>query len=143
MSVLDTLQADMKTAMKAGDAPRLSAIRMLISAVRYVSIDKPGMTDEDVLDVLRREAKKRRESVAAYTTGNRPELAEQEQKELELIESYLPAQMDEGAVRAKVQEVLGAAHYDNFGMAMNAVMKELKGKAEGGVVSRIVREMYK
>ena len=142
MSVLDTLQADMKTAMKAGDAKRLSAIRMLISAVRYVSIDKPDMTDEDMLEVLRREAKKRRESVDAYTAAGRTEQAEVEQFELVLIESYLPAQMDETTVRAKVKEVLGATHYDNFGLAMQGVMKELKGKADGGLVSRIVKELY-
>ncbi len=142
MSVLDTLQADMKTAMKAGDAKRLSAIRMLISAVRYVTIDKPDMTDADMLDVLRREAKKRRESVQAYTDAGRTEQAEAEQFELALIESYLPAQMDERVVRTKVQEVLGATHYDNFGLAMQAVMKELKGKADGGLVSRIVKELY-
>lgn len=142
MSLLDTLTEDMKTAMKAGDKARLSAIRMLVSAVRYVGIDAGEMTDDKVTAVLQREAKKRRESIEAYTVAGRTESAEQEKQELAIIETYLPQMMSEAAVRENVEKVLKNGTFPNFGAAMGAAMNELKGKADGGTVSKIVKELY-
>lgn len=139
-SLMKRLTDDMKTAMKAGDKPRLSAIRMLVSAVRYVGIDTGEMTDEKVVEVLTREAKKRRESVEAYRNAGREEQARGEEFELTVIQEYLPTLMSEEEVRAKVQELLINKGLP-MGQAIGLVMKELKGKADGGVVSRIVKEV--
>ena len=133
----------MKTAMKAGDKSRLSAIRMLVSAVRYVGIDAGEMTDEKVIAVLQKEAKKRRESIEAYTAAGRTEAAEQEKRELAIVEEYLPKMMKEGEVKAKVEEVLKNGSFPNFGAAMGACMAALKGQADGGMVSRMVKELYR
>ena len=142
MSLLSQLTDEMKTAMKSGDKKRLSTIRMLISAIRYAQIDTPEMTKEDEIKVLQKEAKKRRESIVAYREADRAEQLAIEEDELKLIEEYLPTMMGEEEVRAKVKEIIGNGEYANFGMVMNAVMKELKGKADGSVVSRMVKEVY-
>ena len=142
MSLLSQLTDEMKTAMKSGDKKRLSTIRMLISAIRYAQIDTPEMTKEDEIKVLQKEAKKRRESIVAYREADRAEQLAIEEDELKLIEEYLPTMMGEEEVRAKVKEIIGNGEYANFGMVMNAVMRELKGKADGSVVSRMVKELY-
>jgi|APSaa5957512576_1039674.scaffolds.fasta_scaffold89947_2 hypothetical protein len=142
MSLLSQLTDEMKTAMKSGDKKRLSTIRMLISAIRYAQIDTPEMTKEDEIKVLQKEAKKRRESIVAYREADRAEQLAIEEDELKLIEEYLPTMMGEEEVRAKVKEIIGNGEYANFGMVMNAVMRELKGKADGSVVSRMVKEVY-
>ena len=139
MSLLVTLQDEMKNAMRAKDVKRLSALRMLISAIRYAQIDK---ADVDEMDVMKKEAKKRRESVEAYTAAGRVEAAENEAYELALIEGYLPKQMSEEEVRAKVAQALNGATFDNFGLAMNGVMKVVGKEADGGMVARIVKELW-
>src|SRR5689334_16094089 len=111
----------MKTAMKARDQARLDALRLIVSAVRYAEVDSPNMSDEQIVAVLSKEAKKRRESIVAYEAAGRSEAAAQEKYELGIIEGYLPKMMDESVVRAKVQEVLSAHSYANFGLAMNGV----------------------
>lgn len=141
MSVLDTLQNDMKLAMKAGDPSRLSAIRMLISAIRYAQIDSPAMKDEEMLNVLRKEAKKRREAVEAYTAAGRTEQAESEQQELKLIETYLPVQMSEEEVHSKLVACSEQFAGKNFGEAMRIAMAAVKGQADGGMVSKIVKDI--
>lgn len=143
MSLLDTLQNDMKTAMKAGDKERLSALRMLVSAVRYAAIDHGEMSDDQVLAVLQKEAKKRRESIAAYTDAGRTESADAEKKELAIIETYLPTLMSEEEVREKAARILKDSAFPNFGAAMGAVMSQMKGQADGSVVSKIVKELYR
>ena len=92
--------------------------------------------------MLQKEAKKRRESIVAYREADRAEQLAIEEDELKLIEEYLPTMMGEEEVRAKVKEIIGNGEYANFGMVMNAVMRELKGKADGSVVSRMVKEVY-
>jgi uncharacterized protein YqeY len=143
MSVLVILQDQMKSAMRERDAQKLSAIRMLVSAIRYAQIDEPELSDEGMISVLKREAKKRRESIVAYTAAGRTEAAEAEAYELAMIEEYLPKQMDETVVRAKVEEALAGQTFANFGLAMNVVMKAVGKEADGGMVARIVKEIYK
>jgi uncharacterized protein len=142
MGLLLTLQEEMKNAMRARDQARLDALRLLISSIKYAEVDTPNMSDEQIVAVLQKEAKKRREAVLAYTTGGRPEAAEHEQYELALIETYLPKMMSKDEVRAKVGEVLSSQQFANFGMAMNGVMAELKGQADGGVVAKLVKELF-
>ena len=142
MGLLVTLQDEMKTAMKAHDQARLDAMRLIVSAVRYAEVDSPNLTDEQIVAVLTKEAKKRRESIVAYEGAGRTEAAEKEKYELGIIEAYLPKMMSEADVRAKVQEILSANTYPNFGMAMNGVMAALKGQADGGVVAKVVKELF-
>lgn len=113
-----------------------------MSAVRYAQIDNPEMGEEDEIRVLQKEAKKRRESIVAYKEAGRDEMLVIEEDELLVIEEYLPAMMSEDEVRVAVRKIVGEGEYPNFGMVMNAAMKELKGKADGGVVSKIVREIF-
>ena len=142
MSLLDKLTSDMKAAMRARDASRLSAIRMLVSAVRYVGIDSGEMSDDKVIAVLKKEAKKRREAIEAYEKAGRVESAAQEAQELSIIETYLPQMMSESEVRKVVSEILAKGQFANFGAAMGAVMRQVEGQADGGGVSKIVKELY-
>lgn len=141
MSILTNLQDEMKTALKAQDSRRLSAIRMLISAIKYVQVDKPDLDDAGMLAVLSKEAKKRREAIEAYTAAGRTEQAAGEQYELTLIEGYLPKQLTTEEIRSKLEAIRNQLAGKNMGEAMKVAMAELKGQAEGGVVSGIVREL--
>ena len=141
MSILTNLQDEMKTALKAQDSRRLSAIRMLISAIKYVQVDKPDLDDAGMLAVLSKEAKKRREAIEAYTAAGRTEQAAGEQYELTLIEGYLPKQLTTEEIRAKLEAIRDQLAGKNMGEAMKVAMAELKGQAEGGVVSGIVRKL--
>ena len=143
----DKLQEDMKSAMVAKDELRLSVNRMLKSAVQYFEIQKGGAgyeaTDEDILDVIGKEIKKRRESIELYKQGGRDEAAEKEQKELEILESYLPEQMPEEEVEKLVKEAVsqtGAKTMQDMGKVMGALMPKVKGKADATLVSDLVRK---
>ena len=142
MTILNVLQDEMKAAMKAHDQARLDALRLMVSAIRYAEVDSPNLNDEQIVAVLVKEAKKRRESIVAYKAGGREELAEKEQYELSLIEEYLPKMMSEDEVRNLVKQALDEAKPANFGMAMNAAMKVVGKNAEGGTVSKIVKELF-
>lgn len=141
------LQQELKQAMLARDTEKTSVLRMIISAIGYYEIQKGGAgyeaTKEDVLTVLQKEAKQHKDSIEQFTAGNRPELAEKEQKELAIIEAYLPAQMGEDDIRTLVKEAIaqtGASTQQDMGKVMGALMPKTKGKADGSVVSAIVRE---
>ncbi|MFZ2199527.1 MAG: GatB/YqeY domain-containing protein [Microgenomates group bacterium] len=136
------LQDQMKTAMKAHDQARLDALRLMVSAIKYVIVDKPDLDDAGMTEVLIKEAKKRREAIVAYKAAGRTEQAEQEEYELRLIEDYLPKMMGEEEVRVKVKEALEATKPENFGMAMNAAMKAVGGQSNGATVSKIVKELF-
>lgn len=144
MSLFEQLQSEMIQAMKQGDKEKVSTLRMIVSAIKYVAIDeKGGMSDESVITILQREAKKRREAISEYQKADREVLAQKEQKELDVIDQYLPEMMGEDEVRDVVSSVLGSKTFPNFGVAMGIVMNQLKGKADGTLVSRIVKELYK
>jgi len=126
---------------------KTSVLRMLLSAVGYFEIQKGGAnyeaTDEDVLAVIQKEAKQHKDSIKQFTAGGRQDLVEKEARELELLQRYLPAQMDEDDVRKLVSEAIsqtGATSPSDRGKVMGALMPKVKGKADGGLVSRIVRE---
>lgn len=142
MGILLTLQEEMKSAMRARDQSRLDALRLMISAIKYVEVDSPNLTEERVVAVLSTEAKKRREAIEAYTKAGRLESAEKEKYELSLIEDYLPKMMGEEEVRAKAEAVLSGSKWESFGQAMAAVMKVVKGQADGAVVAKVVKELY-
>ncbi len=133
--------------MLAKDEQKLSTVRMLKSALQYYEIQKGGAgyeaSDEDVLDVIEKEIKKRKESIELYKQGNRQDAADKEQQELEILQAYLPEQMPEDEVRNLVKEAItttGATTPQDMGKVMGALMPKVKGKADGTLVSSIVKK---
>jgi len=141
------LKEDLKKAMLAKDSETTSVLRMVISAVGYFEIQKGGAgyeaSDEDVLQVLQREAKQRKDSIEQFRNGGREELAAKEEKELQMLQAYLPQQMSEEEITNLVEEAItqtGASSPQDMGKVMGALMPKTKGKADGAIVSKIVRE---
>jgi len=144
VSLTEQLQADMTSAMRDGDALRRDTLRMAIAAAQNAAKDKRApLTDEEASDVLGREVKKRRESVAAYGAAGRDDLAAQEQAEIDILTPYLPEQLEESQIRAMVREAIevsGASSARDMGRVMSVLMPKLKGRADGKLVSAIVNE---
>jgi uncharacterized protein len=139
MSVLEQVQADVRTAMKAGERERASALRMIVDELQKDA--KLGKGDE--VAVLQRERKKRLEAAGAYRDGDRAEQAEAEQSEAELIEAYLPEQLSDEELGALVDAAVaetGASEQKQMGQVMSALMPKLGGRADGKRVSAAVRE---
>jgi len=141
----EQLDDDLKSAMKSREALRLSVLRMLKSAARYAEIEKgETLSDDDVLQVVARECKRRRESIEQFEKGNRADLVAQEKAELEILSGYLPEQLDEmeviGIAREVISELRAASKADK-GKVMGALMQKVRGKADGRLVNRIVDEL--
>ncbi len=141
------LQGELKESMLARDVLKTSVLRMLLSAINYYEIQKGGAgyeaTDEDVLVVIAKEAKQRKDSIEEFKKANRQELVDKETKELEMLQAYLPAQIDENKIREIVKQTIseiGATSVADIGKVMGALMPKVKGRADGGLVSKIVRE---
>ncbi len=143
MSLKERLDQDLKTAMRERAQLRLDTIRMLKSAVKYREIElmKP-LDDAGVHGVIASEVKRRRDAVEQYRAGNRPELAEKEEAEIAILQGYLPQQLGEAELRAKVDEAVkkvGAQGMKDMGAVMKALMPEVQGRAEGKAVSDMVK----
>lgn len=131
---------DMKIAMKAHDVLKLGVLRFMLSEIKNREIDaKHELVDDEVVALLRTEVKRRNEAIVQFKQGNRLDLAEQEEKELLVINAFLPAQMDGAAIEAIVSKVVATTESKDFGQVMRAVMQELKGQADGKIVSELVR----
>src|SRR3990170_4871491 len=141
----DKIQGDLQEAMIARDELRLSTLRMLKSGIQYFEIQKGAgyeVTDEDVIEVIGREIKKRKESIELYKKGGREELAQNEQKEIEILQNYLPEQISEEEVRKLIKETIsqtGASTIADIGKVMGTLMPKVKGKADSTLVSNLVR----
>jgi uncharacterized protein len=142
MTIQETITAQIKEAMKAGDSTKVITLRGLSSAFKNKALElqADSLTDEETVAVLHREAKKRKESIKVFEEAGRTELAEGEKTELAIIQEYLPQQMSEEDTKAKVSQILESQSFDNFGTAMQAVMAELKGKADANLISELVKE---
>lgn len=134
--------------MLAKDGEKTSVLRMVISAIGYYEIQKGGAgyeaTDEDVLAVIQKEAKQHRDSIAQFKEANRPELIDKEKNELAILEAYLPSQMGEDEIKKLVTETIAktnASSIQDLGKVMGVLMPLTKGKADGALVSKIVREI--
>jgi uncharacterized protein YqeY len=148
MTLHDRILSELVQAMKEKNVQKLAVLRMVKAALLVAAKEKPKdagekLTDEEVVAILKREAKKRKESAEAFTAGDRVDLAENEQAELVIIQEYLPAQMSEADIRAVVEGVIAEKGTDNFGAVMGAAMEKLKGQADGGVVRSIVNQCMK
>ena len=143
MSLKETLNNDIKTAMKAKDKETLAVLRMIKTAVQAAEIDKKEeLNAEEELTILAREAKQRRESLAEFVKAGRDELVAKTEAEIEIVEHYLPKQLSVEEVKeviATVAEKIGATTQKEFGKLMGAVMQELKGKADGNVIREQVK----
>ena len=143
MSLKETLNNDIKTAMKAKDKETLAVLRMIKTAVQAAEIDKKeDLNAEEELTILAREAKQRRESLAEFVKAGRDELVAKTEAEIEIVERYLPKQLSVEEVKeviTTVAEKIGATTQKEFGKLMGAVMQELKGKADGNVIKEQVK----
>ncbi|OGV96740.1 MAG: aspartyl-tRNA amidotransferase [Nitrospinae bacterium RIFCSPLOWO2_02_FULL_39_110] len=145
MSIKERLMEDMKDAMKKGDQIKLSAIRMVRAGIKNKEIELiRELKDEDVIDVIKTAIKQRKDSFAQFLSGKRMDLAEREKKEIEIFSVYLPEQMGEEDIRKRVREVIletGASTSRDMGRVMKLIMPELKGRADGQLINKVVQEM--
>ena len=136
------LNDDLRQAMRAGDSLRCSVIRMLLSAMNYSEIAKQAtLNDGDILGVIAKEIKQRKESIEAYTLANRPELASKEQAEMAILKAYLPEQMSSDEIVALVRKIIaetGAQGPRDKNKVMPKLMPLVKGKADGQEVNSVV-----
>ncbi|MDR9364647.1 MAG: GatB/YqeY domain-containing protein [Balneolaceae bacterium] len=148
MSLKNKILDDLKSAMKAKEADKLNVLRSLKAKLleKEISERKDGeasLSDEQVVEVLMKAAKQRKESIDQFEEGGRDDLADKEKFELEIIEEYLPEMMDEDEIRNAVKkqiDQMGATDISDMGKVMGALMGQLKGKAEGATISKIVKE---
>jgi uncharacterized protein len=142
MNLLEKIGADLKNAMKSGDATRAGTLKMLKSDLSYEKA-KTGeeLPEEKMLEVVGRSAKRRRESIKEFQKGNRQDLVDKEILELGIVEEYLPRQMSAAEIEKFISGKLssfGAISEKEFGKVMGEIMKELKGKADGAAVRSIL-----
>lgn len=140
-STVDRLNTDLKVAMKARDAERTSTLRMAISAMKYRTIERNAqLSEEEQLDVLRKQVKQRDDSIEEYGKAGRDDLAEKERRERTILETYLPARMSGEALRAEVHAILAPLGSDaKFGDAMKSAMAVLKDRADGKAIQEAVK----
>ena len=146
MSLQERIQGEMKAAMLAKDQERLSTLRLLKSALGYTQIEKKTdqLCDPEVITVIQKEAKKRRDSIEQFRSGGRPELADKEARELAVLETFLPQPLSpeelDQLVRATIQE-LGATSKKEMGPVIKAVQAKAAGRADGKTVSALVGKL--
>lgn len=147
MTLEERLDADLKDAIRSGNSVRKLAIRAVKTALTEAKVagtEQRALTDEDVLRLIRRQVKQRRDSIAEFTKGGRPDLVGQEEAEIAILEQYLPAQLGEAEIRARAQAIiteLGATDQKAMGPVMKRLTADLQGQADGTLVSRVVREL--
>lgn len=147
MTLEERLDADLKDAMRSGDSVRKLAIRAVKTAMTEAKVagtEQRVLTDEDVLRLIQRQVKQRRDSIAEFAKGGRTDLISKEEAEIAILEQYLPAQLGEAEIRARAQAViaeLGATDQKAMGPVMKRLTTDLRGQADGTLVSRVVREL--
>jgi len=145
--IFEKISKDYIQAMKARDSLRIGVLSYIKSVIKYREIEnrekEKELTDDDVVDVISKEVRKREESIEMYKNGEREDLAHKEEEELKVLKEYLPAQMREEEIRKTVVQIiekLGATDSKDFGKVMKEVMIEIKGKANGALIKKIVEE---
>ena len=144
MNLKEKIKNNLKDAMKSGNNITRGVLRLLSSDIKNEEIkQKKELADDDILKIIKRNIKNRKESIEQYRTGGRKDLAEQEEKELEILEKYMPEQISENEIRKIVIGAIkktGTADASDFGKVMGVAMKEIGGNVDGSVVSGIVKE---
>jgi uncharacterized protein YqeY len=145
VSIAERVEQDLVTAMRARDATRLATLRLLKAAAKNAEVAKRApLTEEEYEAVVRRQVKMRREAASEYDRGNRPQQAAQERDELVILETYLPAQLDEATLRQLVMQAIeqtGASSPGELGRVMSHAMRATQGRADGNEVSRLARSL--
>lgn len=146
MNLKEQIMTDIKTAMRAADSAKLTVLRGVNASIKNAEIAKQmkqgasaTLTNEEMLAVVATEAKKRKDSIAAFAT-TRPELAENEKAELEMLQVYLPKQLSAAEVETAVDRIMASSGLKEFGPLMKAVMAELKGKADGQMITELIKK---
>lgn len=137
---------NLKESIKNKDAMRTSTLRMITASMQNLAIEKKlkELGDQDILKIITRQVKQHQDSIESFKKGNRPDLVEKETKELEILKSYLPEQLGEAKVEEVIKKVIsqtGASSGSDFGKVMKQGMQELKGQADGRLVSSIVQRL--
>jgi len=147
MNLKETISNDLKQAMLARDELKVSTLRMLTSAIKYSEIARGGAgsqaSDEEVLSLVQKEIKQRQESIESFKLGKREDLVQKETQEMEILKSYLPPQLSVEEIRILVRDAVvssGARSLAEMGKVMGILMPQIKGKANGTLVSQIVKE---
>ena len=148
MELYQKIEEDVKTALKNGEAAKLSVLRMLLSAVKMLEIEKniKRAGESDILQILQRHIKQHRDSIEQFEKGNRRDLADKEKEELEILETYMPEQMSEEELMKIVREAIeasGATTKAEVGKVMKAAMEKLMGRADGKTVNQLALKMLK
>jgi uncharacterized protein len=142
--MVDKIQSDLKDSQLAKDELKTSTLRLLLSEIKNAEIDKGNpLSDEDIISIVQKEVKKRKEAIAGFRAGGREEQALKEESEAAILQTYLPAQLSTEELTKIVQESInevGATSISDMGKVISVVMGKVRGKAEGGVVSALVRE---
>jgi uncharacterized protein YqeY len=145
MDLEQRLAEDLKSAMRSGDEDRKRTIRLIITALKYARIEARGELDESAqLTVLQRQARERRESIAEYERGRRPDLVAREQAELSIIDDYLPKQLTDEEIEAAARQqiaAVAASGPQDMGRVMRPLVKQLAGRADGARVNAIVKRL--
>lgn len=145
MSLRDTIQEEIKTALRGGDQLRLSSLRLLFSEIKNEEIKKKEILgDDEIVAIVQRQIKQRREAAEVYRQGGRDDLAQKEETEVKILSSFLPQQLSEEEIKKVVEEVISglpAEDKNNFGKIMGPVMARVKGQTDGNTVSKVVKEL--
>ncbi len=145
MNLKEQLNNDLKEAMKGREKVKTNTLRNLRAAMRYAEIDSGAeLDDAGVLDVIAKQAKQHRDSITEYSKAGRTDLVDEEAAELVILEHYLPAQLSEVEIKEKAQVIinqLGVTDMKGVGLVMKQLMVDLKGQADGKVVSQVVRQI--
>ena len=144
--LLERIESDLKSAMKEKNEIKVSAIRMLKAAIKNKEIEKrvKALTDDEIIDVVAKQVKQRRDSIVEFEKGKRQDLVDKETKEISVLEYYLPARLSKEELTGIVQKIIqssGAKTKADMGKVMKEVMAETKGKADGSEVSRLVSSL--
>jgi uncharacterized protein YqeY len=140
------ISEDLKKSIKAKDVIRTSTLRMVTASMESLAIEKKAkeLEDADVIKVISRQVKQHEDSIESFKKGNRLDLVEKETKELEILKSYLPKQLDEAEIEALVRKIIsqtGASSKTDFSNIMKIAMQELKGQADGKIISAMVQKL--
>lgn len=138
----EKIEQDLNSALKSGDSLKVSVLRLVRGSLTNARIEKGELSDEDVARVLQKEAKQRRDSITSYEDAGRQDLADKEKAELEIIEDYLPKQLEDQELESMVDEAIaetGATGVADMGKVMGNVNSKVAGQADGGRVAALVR----
>ncbi|MDC3160118.1 GatB/YqeY domain-containing protein [Pseudomonadota bacterium] len=144
MSLKSKITEEIKNSLKNGDKDRVSALRLLLAAIKQREIDsRQQLSDVEVIQIITKLAKQRKESIDQYLKANRTDLVQKEELELKILSSYLPSQIDDNQLKKVVEDTLleiGSTDRSEMGKVMGVLTKKLKGQADMGKVSKLVKE---